>query len=177
MRGTFANVRLKNLLADGKEGGFTTHVPSGEAASIYDAAMRYREEGVPLIILAGAEYGSGSSRDWAAKGPMLLGVRAVIAESYERIHRSNLVGMGVLPLQFVPGSSRAALGLTGRESYSIEGLGDDLTPRATVTVVATDAAGSHTRFATTLRIDTAIEVDYYRNGGILHTVLRRMLAA
>jgi aconitate hydratase len=177
MRGTFANVRLKNLLADGKEGGHTTHVPSGEASSIFDAAMRYRDAGVPLIILAGAEYGSGSSRDWAAKGPMLLGVRAVIAESYERIHRSNLVGMGVLPLQFEPGSNAAILGLTGKESFTIEGLADDLTPRAALDVVATTDAGQQTRFTAIVRIDTTIEVDYYRNGGILHTVLRRMLAA
>ena len=136
MRGTFANIRLRNALADGKEGPYTVHLPSGEAGFIYDAAMRYAAEGVPLVILAGREYGSGSSRDWAAKGTALLGVRAVIAETYERIHRSNLVGMGVLPLQFEPGDSVASLGLTGRETFSVLGLAGGPTPRQSVTVVA-----------------------------------------
>ena len=175
MRGTFANVRLKNALAGGKEGGYTTYQPDGEPLSIYDAAMRYAEEGVPLVVLAGREYGTGSSRDWAAKGPMLLGVRAVIAQSYERIHRSNLVGMGVLPLQLQEGDTLTSLGLSGTELYSVEGLDDTLQPGATVTVVATDGDGNDTCFAATVRIDTAIEVDYYRNGGILHTVLRQMM--
>ena len=176
MRGTFANVRLKNALAGGKEGGYTTHQPSGAPLAIYDAAMRYQAEGVPLVVLAGQEYGTGSSRDWAAKGTMLLGVQAVVAQSYERIHRSNLVGMGVLPLQMVDGASVESLGLSGKESFSVEGLDDALQPRAAVTVVATGEDGSETRFGASVRIDTPIEVDYYRNGGILPTVLRQMIA-
>ena len=179
MRGTFGNIRLRNRLVEGKEGPYTVHLPSGEEAFIYDAAMRYAADGVPLVLLAGKEYGSGSSRDWAAKGTTLLGVRAVIAESYERIHRSNLVGMGVLPLQFKPGDSAASLGLTGRESFAILGLADGITPRQSVTVVATrDAAaggdGSVVRFEAIARLDGAIEVDYYRAGGILPAVLRRL---
>ncbi len=175
MRGTFANVRLRNRLVPGKEGWWTIHLPDGELMTIYDAAMRYKDEGVPLIVLAGKEYGTGSSRDWAAKGPALLGVRAVIAESFERIHRSNLVGMGVLPLQFQPGDNLERLGLTGRETYFIEGLRDDLKPGATVTVRAVREDGSSVTFPVLVRLDTPVEVEYYRNGGILHTVLRRMI--
>ena len=176
MRGTFANIRLKNALAGGKEGGYTVHLPSGDAMSIYDAAMRYRAEGVPLVVLGGREYGSGSSRDWAAKGPLLLGVRAVIVESFERIHRSNLVGMGVLPLQFLDGASARSLGLSGRELFSVDGLDDGLQPGARLTVRALDDRGAEVAsFPALVRIDTATEVDYYRHGGILHMVLRHML--
>ncbi len=175
MRGTFANVRLRNRLVPGKEGWWTIHLPDGQEMSIYDAAMRYKEEGVPLIVLAGKEYGTGSSRDWAAKGPALLGVRAVIAQSFERIHRSNLVGMGVLPLQFQPGDSVESLGLTGRETFYIEGLHEDLQPGAQITVRAVKDDGSTVTFPVTVRLDTPVEVEYYRNGGILHTVLRRMV--
>ena len=175
MRGTFGNIRLRNALAD-REGPFTTLQPGGEPLSIYDAAMRYAAEGTPLLILAGAEYGSGSSRDWAAKGTRLLGVRAVLAESFERIHRSNLVGMGVLPLQYLPGEDAASLGLTGREAFDFLGLHDDLAPRSTVQVVARGEAGEVT-FDAVVRLDGAIEVDYYRHGGILPAVLRRLAAA
>ena len=175
MRGTFANIRIRNLLAPGTEGGVTVHLPSGEQMSIYDAAMRYVDEGVPSIVIAGVEYGSGSSRDWAAKGPLLLGVRAVLVESFERIHRSNLVGMGVLPLEFVDGENAESLGLSGKEVYDITGLSDDLQPLQDVTVTATDEDGSVRSFSATLRIDTPVEIDYYRNGGILHTVLRGFL--
>ncbi len=175
MRGTFANIRIRNSLAPGTEGGVTVHLPSGEQMSIYDAAMRYVDEGVPSIVIAGAEYGSGSSRDWAAKGPLLLGVRAVLVESFERIHRSNLVGMGVLPLEFVDGENAESLGLTGREVYDITGLSDDLQPLQDVTVTATDGDGNVRSFSATVRIDTPVEIDYYRNGGILHTVLRGFL--
>jgi aconitate hydratase len=174
MRGTFANIRLRNKMAPGTEGGVTLHQPSGEQMSIYDAAMRYQAEGVPAIVLAGKEYGSGSSRDWAAKGPLLLGVRAVIAESYERIHRTNLVCMGVLPLQFQPGDSAEALGLTGYETFSIEGL-DDGRAKA-VTVTATTDDGSTKQFQARVRIDTPNEVEYYQHGGILHYVLRKLAA-
>jgi aconitate hydratase len=174
-RGTFANIRLKNRLAPGAAGGVTLHLPDGEQMSIYQASLKYREEGVPLVVLAGKEYGAGSSRDWAAKGTLLLGVRAVIAESYERIHRSNLVGMGVLPLQFEPGESVDSLGLTGREVFTIEGLDDRIRPKDTVTVVAERPDGSRITFQSVARLDTPIEVGYYRNGGILHTVLRSML--
>jgi aconitate hydratase len=175
MRGTFANIRLRNALAS-REGPWTTIQPEGEEVFIYDAAMRYQQAGTPLLILAGKEYGSGSSRDWAAKGTRLLGVRAVLAESYERIHRSNLVGMGVLPLQFMAGESVASLGLTGREAYDIVGLSDAIAPRSRVTVVARDEAGERT-FEAIVRLDGAIEVDYYRHGGILPAVLRRLAAA
>ena len=175
MRGTFANIRIRNSLAPGTEGGVTVHMPSGEQMSIYDAAMQYVDEGVPSIVIAGAEYGSGSSRDWAAKGPLLLGVRAVLVESFERIHRSNLVGMGVLPLEFVDGENAESLGLTGREVYDITGLSDDLQPLQDVTVTATDEDGNVRSFSATVRIDTPVEIDYYRNGGILHTVLRGFL--
>ncbi|MCG6985567.1 MAG: aconitate hydratase AcnA [Thiocapsa sp.] len=174
MRGTFANVRLRNLMAPGTEGGVTLHQPSGELMSIYDAAMRYQSEGAPVIIIAGKEYGSGSSRDWAAKGPRLLGVRAVIAESYERIHRSNLVGMGILPLEFTPGDNAQSLGLTGSERFDIRGLRN--AEAKEVEVRATAGNGSGKTFVAKVRIDTPNEVDYYRHGGILHYVLRRLAA-
>ena len=174
MRGTFANIRLRNALAS-KEGPWTTFQPGGEELFIYDAAMRYQEAGTPLLILAGKEYGSGSSRDWAAKGTRLLGVRAVLAESFERIHRSNLVGMGVLPLQFLPGQDAASLGLSGREAYDILGLSDAIAPRSTVIVTAHGEAGDR-NFEAVVRLDGAIEVDYYRQGGILPAVLRRLAA-
>jgi len=174
MRGTFANIRLRNLMAPGTEGGVTLHQPSGERLSIYDAAMRYQAEGVPAIVIAGKEYGSGSSRDWAAKGPRLLGVQAVIAESYERIHRTNLVCMGVLPLQFMAGENAASLGLTGYELFDIEGL--DGGNAKTVSIRAIPAEGGEKIFHAVVRIDTPNEVDYYRNGGILHYVLRKLAA-
>ncbi len=173
MRGTFANIRLKNLLLPGTEGGFTIHFPSGETLPIYEAAMRYTDAGIPLVILAGKEYGSGSSRDWAAKGTALLGVKAVLAESFERIHRSNLVGMGVLPLQFQPGENRETLGLTGRERYTIRGI-RHLRPRQEVTVVAVDESGREKQFSAIARIDTPIEVEYYKHGGVLPMVLRHI---
>jgi aconitate hydratase len=175
MRGTFANIRLRNALVEGKEGPYTLHLPDEEPVFIYDAAMRYQAEGVPLVVIAGKEYGSGSSRDWAAKGSALLGIRVVIAETYERIHRSNLVGMGVLPLQFLPGENAASLGLTGRETYSVRGLADGVSPRQRVTVVARrDSDGSEQRFDAVARLDGPIEVDYYTQGGILPAVLRRL---
>ncbi len=174
MRGTFANIRLRNQLAPGTEGGWTCHQPDGEQMSIYDAGMRYQAEGTPLLVLAGTEYGSGSSRDWAAKGTMLLGVRAVIAQSFERIHRSNLVFMGVLPLQFRDGEGAAALGLTGRESFELTGISDGLTPRAELQVRATAPDGATTTFLTTVRIDTPEELTYYHHGGILPYVLRTL---
>ena len=174
MRGTFANIRLRNRLAPGTEGGWTQHLPDGAPMTIYDAAVQYRQEGVPLIVLAGKEYGAGSSRDWAAKGPLLLGVRAVIAVGYERIHRSNLVGMGVLPLQFQPGDDAASLGLTGREKFDVAGLAGGAAKTVVVTA-AKDDGGAPVTFATTVRIDTPQEVEYYRNGGILQYVLRRMV--
>jgi aconitate hydratase len=175
VRGTFANIRLKNLMVPGVEGGVTIHAPSGERMGIYDAAERYRAEGTPLIVIAGKEYGSGSSRDWAAKGTLLLGVRAVIAESYERIHRSNLVGMGVLPLQFEAGQNAESLGLTGREALTIHGISGALTPRQRVTVDFARADGSRGSFGVMARLDTPVEINYYRNGGILQTVLRKLL--
>jgi aconitate hydratase len=175
VRGTFGNIRLKNLLAPGTEGGVTLHLPDGEQMWIYDAAQRYKEEDVPLIVLAGTEYGTGSSRDWAAKGTLLLGVKAVIAASYERIHRSNLVGMGVLPLQFKQGENVESLGMTGHEQFSIN-ISNDLKPLQDVTVNATSDGASKT-FQVQLRLDTPVEIDYYRNGGILQTVLRKMLKA
>ncbi|MCG6956386.1 MAG: aconitate hydratase AcnA [Gemmatimonadetes bacterium] len=174
MRGTFGNVRIKNLMLSGREGGYTVHVPTGEEMSIYDAAMRYEAEGTPLVVLAGKEYGTGSSRDWAAKGTLLLGVRAVIAESFERIHRSNLVGMGVLPLEFTGGESAQSLGLTGRERFDLEGIAGGLGPHCTIAVTATAEDGSTKRFETRARLDSDVDVEYYRNGGILQTVLRRM---
>jgi aconitate hydratase len=174
MRGTFANIRLRNKLAPGTEGGVTVHQPSGEQMSIFDASRRYASEQVPLIILAGKEYGSGSSRDWAAKGPRLLGVRAVIAESYERIHRSNLVGMGILPLQYRNGDTAESLGLTGKERFDIAGLQDGLTDMTRVTATAPD--GAETVFEARVRIDTPQEFEYYCHGGILHYVLRQLAA-
>ena len=175
IRGTFANIRLRNLLLPGVEGGWTVHFPDGERLTIFEAAERYRAENVPLLVLAGKEYGSGSSRDWAAKGPRLLGVRAVLAESFERIHRSNLVGMGILPLQFREGENCQTLGLTGREIYDIEGLAPQLMPRQTVTVRAHREDGSEIVFSAIARVDTPIEVEYYRHGGILPYVLRALL--
>jgi aconitate hydratase len=173
MRGTFANIRLRNELAPGTEGGWTRHQPSDAQMTIYDAAMRYQEEGVPLVVIAGKEYGTGSSRDWAAKGTLLLGVKAVIAESYERIHRSNLVGMGVLPLQFKAGEGRQQLGLTGKEVYTVE----DLTTGAKhVTIIVKDEDGKEIRFQAQVRIDTPKEWEYYQHGGILHYVLRDLAA-
>jgi aconitate hydratase len=174
MRGTFANTRLRNRLAGGREGGWTVHLPSGEGLSIFHAAMRYQGERVPLIVLAGAEYGSGSSRDWAAKGPALLGVRVVIAESFERIHRSNLVGMGVLPLQFKPGESAEGLGLDGREHYDVEGIAAGLHPKMVITVRATRDDGRTVTFQTTARLDTPVDVQYYGHGGILPYVARQL---
>jgi aconitate hydratase len=175
-RGTFANPRLKNLLVPGVEGGVTLHLPDGQPMNIFDAAMRYGEEGVPLIILAGKEYGTGSSRDWAAKGPLLLGVKAVITESFERIHRSNLVGMGVLPLQFAEGENAATLGLSGRETFDIDGAEKIARPGEYLTVRASRPDGSEVAFQALSRIDTPVEVNYYRNGGILQTVLYGMLS-
>jgi aconitate hydratase len=175
MRGTFANIRLRNLLLPGTEGGVTMHIPSGESLSIFDASVRYQAEGTPLVILAGKEYGTGSSRDWAAKGTMLLGVKAVIAESFERIHRSNLIGMGVLPLQYTNGQSTRSLGLTGTERFEIVGLNQG--SAKVVSVVATADDGRKTEFEARLRIDTPKELDYYQHGGILHYVLRQLAAA
>jgi aconitate hydratase len=175
MRGTFANIRLRNLLAPGTEGGWAIHQPGGEKMSIYDAAMKYRDERVPLIIIAGKEYGSGSSRDWAAKGTILLGVRAVLAESFERIHRSNLVGMGVLPLQFLPGDTLKSLGLTGQEVFDVEGLAQSFEPRKKMKVRARNAQGEAKEFTVLARVDTPFEVAYYQHGGILQYVLRQML--
>jgi len=172
MRGTFANLRLRNQLAPGTEGGWTVHQPSGEQTSIFDASERYRADGVPLMVLAGKEYGSGSSRDWAAKGPRLLGIQAVIAESYERIHRSNLVGMGILPLEYEPGQTASSLGLSGKEVYAISGLGDGTAKSVTVTVTPDD--GEAFSFTARVRIDTPKEVEYYRHGGILQYVLRSL---
>jgi len=178
VRGTFANVRLKNLLAPGTEGPVTRHLPDGQEMTIYDASVKYQAEGTPLIVLAGTEYGSGSSRDWAAKGPRLLGVRAAIARSYERIHRSNLVGMGILPLQFLPGEGAQSLGLTGTEVFDLTGLAGILAegfPRGKdLTVRATRADGSKLEFRATVRIDTPQELLYYRHGGILEFVLRQL---
>jgi aconitate hydratase len=174
MRGTFANIRLRNQLAPGTEGSWTVHLPDGEKMFIYDASVKYREEGVPLLVIAGKEYGSGSSRDWAAKGTRLLGVRAVLAESYERIHRSNLVGMGVVPLEFQPGENRESLGLTGHESFDVEGVAA-LTPRKAATVHAKCKDGTLKTFQARIRIDTPEEVSYYKHGGILQYVLRQML--
>ena len=177
MRGTFANIRLRNLMVPGVEGGFTRHVPSGEQMTIFDAATRYQAEGTPTILIGGALYGSGSSRDWAAKGPFLLGVRAVIAVGYERIHRSNLIGMGILPLRFRDGATAATLGLDGSETFHIAGIADGLSPMDVITVAAVAGDGSETRFEVDVRLETDVEVEYYRNGGILQTVLRQQLEA
>ncbi len=175
VRGTFANIRLKNVMLNGVEGGLTLHQPSGTQMSIYDAAEKYKAEGTPLVVIAGKEYGTGSSRDWAAKGTLLLGVRAVIAESYERIHRSNLVGMGVLPLVFTNGQNAESLGLTGKETFEIHGIGDNMTPRQRLNVTATRPDGSTVSFETVARLDTPVDVVYYKNGGILQTVLRNLV--
>ncbi len=177
MRGTFANIRLKNEMVPGTEGGITKYVPTGETMSIYDAAMKYKASGTPLVIVAGKEYGNGSSRDWAAKGTILLGVKAVIAESYERIHRSNLVGMGVVPLQFLPGTTRQSLGLDGTEKFDISGLASGLKPRMKLPVTITRANGQTQTIEVLCRIDTLDEIDYYKNGGILHYVLRNLAKA
>jgi aconitate hydratase len=174
VRGTFANIRIRNGLTPGIEGGVTRYLPTGEQMSIYDASMKYQQDKTPLIILAGTEYGTGSSRDWAAKGTLQLGIKAVIAASYERIHRSNLVGMGVLPLQFSDGQSAQSLGLTGEEVFEIPSLDDNLKPRSIVQVNATAADGTKKTFSAVVRIDTPVEIDYYRNGGILPTVLRKL---
>ncbi len=175
IRGTFANIRLRNKLAPGTEGGYTRHLPDGEQMTIYDAAQRYAADGVPLLVIAGSEYGSGSSRDWAAKGTALLGVRAVLAVSFERIHRSNLIGMGVLPLQFTPGEDAGSLGLTGEETYSVSGLAGAGELPQTVTVTAAGPSGTQ-EFTVTVRIDTPAEAAYYRHGGILPYVLRHLAA-
>ena len=176
MRGTFANIRLKNLMIPGTEGGITLHLPGGEQMSIYDAAVKYQETKTPLVILGGAEYGTGSSRDWAAKGTMLLGVKAVIAKSFERIHRSNLAGMGLLPLQFAAGEDAQTLGLTGKETFDIGGVAEGLTPLKKIQVTATDEKGAKKTFTCLLRLDTPNEVDYVRHGGILQFVLRSLAA-
>jgi aconitate hydratase len=174
VRGTFGNIRLRNQLAPGTEGGWTLYLPGSEKMSIYDAAVKYREGGVPLVVIAGKEYGSGSSRDWAAKGTRLLGVRAVIAESYERIHRSNLIGMGVLPLEFKPGENRESLRLTGHEVFEIEGVAS-LAPGKAIQVRAKSEDGKEKQFSAIARVDTPEEVSYYHHGGILQYVLRQML--
>jgi len=176
VRGTFANIRLKNLLVPGTEGGVTVHIPSGTQMSIYDASMKYQAERTPLMILAGKEYGAGSSRDWAAKGTALLGVKAVIAESYERIHRSNLIGMGVVPLQYREGDTAASLGLTGKETFDIEGL-QGLERAKEVKVTATGADGNKKTFQAVVRIDTPKEQEYFIHGGILQYVLRQLASA
>jgi aconitate hydratase len=176
MRGTFGNVRLQNRLAPGREGPWTSHLPDGEVTTIFEASLRYRAEGVPLVVIAGKEYGSGSSRDWAAKGPVLLGVRAAIAEGFERIHRSNLVGMGVLPLQFAPGDSAETLRLTGAETFDVTGLAGGVTPKQDATVTARRDDGTEISFPVTVRIDEPAEVEAFRHGGILRMVLRQMLA-
>jgi aconitate hydratase A / 2-methylisocitrate dehydratase len=175
VRGTFANIRLRNQLVPGKEGGYTVHFPERQQMSIYDAATRYKQEGVPLVVLAGKEYGSGSSRDWAAKGTLLLGVEAVLAESYERIHRGNLVGMGVLPLEFQQGQSVSSLGLTGEEVFDITGLGEHIQPRSEISVTSVGPDGTKKSFKVVIRLDSEVEVTYYRNGGILPAVLRNFL--
>jgi aconitate hydratase len=177
MRGTFGNIRLRNRMVPGLEGPWTRHVPSGEQMSLYDAAVRYQHEATPLVVIAGKEYGSGSSRDWAAKGSALLGIKAIIAQTYERIHRSNLVCMGVLPLQFAPGDSAESLGLTGFETLSISGLAGGITPRQSAHVSVIRQDHSVVEFDTMVRIDAAAEVEYFRNGGILPMVLRQLLSA
>jgi aconitate hydratase len=174
MRGTFANIRLRNQLAPGTEGGWTLHQPSGEKLTIFDAAEKYHAENVPLLVIAGKEYGAGSSRDWAAKGTLLLGARAVLAESFERIHRSNLIGMGVLPLEFQDGETAKSVGLTGDEIFDVEGLAEQFKPRKILRVRARDAAGKEKAFSAVARIDTPVEVTYFQHGGILQYVLRQM---
>jgi Aconitase C-terminal domain/Aconitase family (aconitate hydratase) len=176
IRGTFANIRLHNLLIPGKEGYYTIYLPTGEEMTIYDASMKYQADGTPLVVIAGKEYGSGSSRDWAAKGPLLLGIRATIAESYERIHRSNLVGMGILPLQFKPGENRESLNLSGTEVFDIIGIDEDLKPRQELMVRVHDTErGGERAFQVVARLDSPIDINYYRNGGILQAVLRRLV--
>jgi aconitate hydratase len=176
MRGTFGNIRLRNRMVPEREGPWTRHVPSGDTLSIYEAAQRYLREATPLVVIAGKEYGSGSSRDWAAKGSALLGVKAVIAQTYERIHRSNLVCMGILPLQFAPGDSAESLGLTGFESFSITGLAQDITPRQSARVSVIRQDQSVVEFDTLVRIDATAEAEYFRHGGILQMVLRELLS-
>jgi aconitate hydratase len=175
LRGTFGNIRLRNLLVPGREGFWTVHLPDEEPMTIFDASTVYQQEGVPLVVLAGKEYGTGSSRDWAAKGTLLLGVRAVLAESFERIHRSNLVGMGVLPLEFLPGENVHSLGLTGKELFTISGLSKHLQAGKELDVLAQPDKGEKISFTVTARLDSPVEVEYYRNGGILQTVLRNLL--
>nr|NIR47626.1 aconitate hydratase [candidate division KSB1 bacterium]NIT70091.1 aconitate hydratase [candidate division KSB1 bacterium]NIU23727.1 aconitate hydratase [candidate division KSB1 bacterium]NIU93576.1 aconitate hydratase [candidate division KSB1 bacterium]NIW68171.1 aconitate hydratase [candidate division KSB1 bacterium] len=175
MRGTFGNIRIQNKLVPGVEGGYTIYFPTGEQMYIYDACMRYQQDGTSLIVIAGKEYGTGSSRDWAAKGTRLLGIHAVIAESFERIHRSNLIGMGVLPLQFLEGDNAEKLGISGNEIFDIEGISQGLTPGKEVTVTARTEDGVETTFSAKVRLDTQVEIDYYRNGGILQTVLRQLV--
>jgi aconitate hydratase len=175
MRGGFGNIRIRNQLVPGIEGGYTLYHPTGEQMSIFDAAMRYQADGTPLIVIGGREYGTGSSRDQAAKASLMLGVRAVLVESYERIHRSNLIGMGVMPLQFKEGQNADALGLTGHEVIDIDGIDDSLEPLQEVTVRARDGSGKETTFAAIVRIDSPVEIKYFRNGGILHAALRDML--
>jgi aconitate hydratase len=175
VRGTFANIRIRNHMAPGTEGGFSTYQPTGEVTSVYEASMQYQADKTNLVVLGGKEYGTGSSRDWAAKGTFLLGVKAVITESFERIHRSNLVGMGVLPLQFQAGQGWQALGLTGFETFDIVGLTNDVQPGDLVSVIATREDGSQLEFKVIVRLDSLVDVDYYRNGGILQTVLRQMI--
>jgi aconitate hydratase len=178
MRGTFANIRIRNEMLGGEEGGNTLHIPSGEKLSIYDAAMRYQQEGTPLVVIAGQEYGTGSSRDWAAKGTNLLGIKAVLAQSFERIHRSNLVGMGVLPLQFKAGDDRKQLGLSGRERIDILGLSEaTLRPGASLQLRITRDDGQQQQVEVLCRIDTLNELEYFKSGGILHYVLRQLIAA
>ncbi|MGC1631479.1 MAG: aconitate hydratase, partial [Gelidibacter sp.] len=174
VRGTFANVRIKNKLAK-QEGGFTTYLPSGEEMTVYDAAVKYQQDNTPLVVLTGKEYGSGSSRDWAAKGTFLLGVKAVLAESYERIHRSNLVGLGVLPLQYQEGDTAEKLGLDGTEIFAISGISEGLTPHKLIGVTATNENGVEIKFKAIARLDSLIDIEYYRNGGILQYVLRQFL--
>lgn len=175
-RGTFGNIRIKNLLLTGIEGGMTRYIPSGEVMSIYDASQKYQQAGMDLIVIAGKEYGTGSSRDWAAKGPMLLGVKAVIAESFERIHRSNLVGMGILPLEFLPGENLQTLELHGSEKFSINNT-DGIFPGKILQVKALSTTGKETYFDVKLRIDTLIEIQYFKDGGIMNTILKDLIAS
>jgi len=174
VRGTFANVRIKNKLAE-KEGGYTNYLPSGEEMTVYDASLKYKEAQIPLLVLTGKEYGSGSSRDWAAKGTFLLGIKCVLAESYERIHRSNLVDLGVMPLQYKVGDTAESLGLTGKETFTISGIAHDIKPLKEIQIIAKDEFGKEIRFNVIARLDSLIEIEYYRNGGILQYVLRQFL--
>jgi aconitate hydratase len=174
VRGTFANVRIKNKLAQ-QEGGYSTYLPTGEEGTVYDTSVKYKEMQTPLLVLAGKEYGSGSSRDWAAKGTFLLGIKAVLAESYERIHRSNLVGLGVLPMQYKEGDTAEKLGLTGKEVFSITGIANDIKPLKEIEITGTDEQGNQNKFTVIARLDSLIEIEYYRNGGILQYVLRQFL--